>query len=173
MIFNSDFFTRENHWQITPLMTKKLLFTVTHALIFMYSYIIFRVPSLAILWLPICKWSNPEWYGYSNLYYQYRLMYPYSSGLLPLHIGNLQTVDNHNQNIVITMWYTVLPHGLNTNISLTRHFFLPPSWSSQTCWQSVIHNTAGVIYLGILNTSVSHMHPQTVIQERQIPLLCH
>ena len=41
MIFTRDFVTCENHevtcenhWQITPLVTKKLLFTVTHALFF-------------------------------------------------------------------------------------------------------------------------------------------
>ena len=36
MIFTRDFVTRENHWQITPLVTKKSLFTVTHALFFIY-----------------------------------------------------------------------------------------------------------------------------------------
>ena len=36
MIFTRDFITRENHWQITPLMTKKSLFTVTYALFFIY-----------------------------------------------------------------------------------------------------------------------------------------
>ena len=34
MIFTSDFVIRENHWQITPLVTKKSLFMVTHALFF-------------------------------------------------------------------------------------------------------------------------------------------
>ena len=34
MIFTHDFVTRENHWQITPLVTKKSLFTVTNALFF-------------------------------------------------------------------------------------------------------------------------------------------
>ena len=34
MIFTCDFVTRENHWQITPLVTKNSLFTVTHALFF-------------------------------------------------------------------------------------------------------------------------------------------
>ena len=34
MIFTRDFVTRENHWQITPLVTKKSLFTITHALFF-------------------------------------------------------------------------------------------------------------------------------------------
>ena len=34
MIFTRDFVTRENHWQITPLVAKKSLFTVTHALFF-------------------------------------------------------------------------------------------------------------------------------------------
>ena len=34
MIFTRDFVTRENHWQTTPLVTKKSLFTVTHALFF-------------------------------------------------------------------------------------------------------------------------------------------
>ena len=34
MIFTRDFVTRENHWQITPLVTKKSLFMVTHALFF-------------------------------------------------------------------------------------------------------------------------------------------
>ena len=33
MIFTHDFVTRKNHWQITPLMTKK---SVTHALFFIY-----------------------------------------------------------------------------------------------------------------------------------------
>ena len=36
MIFIRDFVTRENHWQITPLVTKISLFTVIHALFFMY-----------------------------------------------------------------------------------------------------------------------------------------
>ena len=34
MIFTRDFVTRDNHWPITPLVTKKSLFTVTHALFF-------------------------------------------------------------------------------------------------------------------------------------------
>ena len=34
LIFTRDFVTRENHWQITPLVTKTSLFTVTHALFF-------------------------------------------------------------------------------------------------------------------------------------------
>ena len=34
MIFIRDFVTRENHSQITSLVTKKSLFTVTHALFF-------------------------------------------------------------------------------------------------------------------------------------------
>ena len=34
LIFTRDFVTRENHWQITPIVTKKSLFTVTHALFF-------------------------------------------------------------------------------------------------------------------------------------------
>ena len=34
MIFTRDFVTCENYWQITPLVTKKSLFTVTHALFF-------------------------------------------------------------------------------------------------------------------------------------------
>ena len=37
MMFNRDFVTRENHWKMTPLVTKKLLFAVTHA-----SFYIFR-----------------------------------------------------------------------------------------------------------------------------------
>ena len=37
MIFTRDFVTRENHCQITSLVTKKLLFTVTHALFFIYN----------------------------------------------------------------------------------------------------------------------------------------
>ena len=36
MICTRDFATRENHWQITSLVTKKLLFTITHALFFIY-----------------------------------------------------------------------------------------------------------------------------------------
>ena len=35
LIFSRDFVTRENHWQITPLVTKNSLFTVTHALFVM------------------------------------------------------------------------------------------------------------------------------------------
>ena len=38
MIFTRDFVTRENHCQITSLVTKKSLFTVTHALFFI-SYL--------------------------------------------------------------------------------------------------------------------------------------
>ena len=34
MIFNRDFVTRENHWQIASLVTQKALFLVTHALFF-------------------------------------------------------------------------------------------------------------------------------------------
>ena len=36
MIFTRDFITRENLWQITPLLTQKSLFMVTHALFFIY-----------------------------------------------------------------------------------------------------------------------------------------
>ena len=36
MIFTRDFVTRENYWQIASLMTQKPLFTVTHALFFIY-----------------------------------------------------------------------------------------------------------------------------------------
>ena len=36
MIFICDFVTRENHWQITSLVTKKSLFTVTHALFYIF-----------------------------------------------------------------------------------------------------------------------------------------
>ena len=36
MICTRDFATRENHWQITSLVTKKLLFTITYALFFIY-----------------------------------------------------------------------------------------------------------------------------------------
>ena len=48
MIFTRDFVTRENHWQNTPLVTKKSLFTVTHALFFIYfdmesNYIHYKV----------------------------------------------------------------------------------------------------------------------------------
>ena len=35
MIFIYDFVIRENHWQIASLVTKKSLFTVTHALFYM------------------------------------------------------------------------------------------------------------------------------------------
>ena len=43
MIFTSDFVTRENHWQSGSLVTQKSLFTVTHALFFIYidKYIIY------------------------------------------------------------------------------------------------------------------------------------
>ena len=36
MIFTCDFVTRDNRWQITSLVTKKSLFTVTHALFFIH-----------------------------------------------------------------------------------------------------------------------------------------
>ena len=36
MIFTRDFVTRENYWQIASLVTQKSLFTVTHALFFIY-----------------------------------------------------------------------------------------------------------------------------------------
>ena len=36
---NNDFLvTRENHWQITSLVTKKSLLMVTHALFFIFYY---------------------------------------------------------------------------------------------------------------------------------------
>ena len=37
MIFTRDFVTRENHCRIASLVTKKSLFTVTHALFFISS----------------------------------------------------------------------------------------------------------------------------------------
>ena len=37
MIFTRDFVTHENHWQIASLVTQKSLFTVTHALFFIYA----------------------------------------------------------------------------------------------------------------------------------------
>ena len=37
MIFTRDFVTRENYWQIASLVTQKSLFTVTHALFFIYG----------------------------------------------------------------------------------------------------------------------------------------
>ena len=36
MIFTRGFVTRENYWQIPSLVTQKSLFTVTHALFFIY-----------------------------------------------------------------------------------------------------------------------------------------
>ena len=36
MIFTRDLVTRKNHWQITSLVTKNSLFTVTDALFFIY-----------------------------------------------------------------------------------------------------------------------------------------
>ena len=36
MIFTHDFVTRENYWQIASLVTQKSLFTVTHALFFIF-----------------------------------------------------------------------------------------------------------------------------------------
>ena len=51
MIFTRDFVTRENHWQITPLVAKKSLFTVTHALFFIsrasdsfYIFDVIKIP---------------------------------------------------------------------------------------------------------------------------------
>ena len=40
MIFTRDFVTRENQWQITPLVTQKSLFTVTHALFFISQSVV-------------------------------------------------------------------------------------------------------------------------------------
>ena len=39
MIFTRDFVTRENDWQIASLVTQKSLFTVTHALFFIYCIV--------------------------------------------------------------------------------------------------------------------------------------
>ena len=75
MIFTRDFATRENHWQITPLVTKKSLFTVTHALFFIYFitaevllfyYLRFLEDSLAFLVsgaLPtgLSPWTQTRW----------------------------------------------------------------------------------------------------------------
>ena len=47
MIFTRDFVTRENNWHIASLVTLKSLFTVTHALLFMYYSI-----------MPCCKRGN-------------------------------------------------------------------------------------------------------------------
>ena len=64
MIFTRDFVTRENHWQITSLVTKKSLFTVTHALFF--------ISSTSQLVLPI-DIENP--YRLSNCLYRYISIY--------------------------------------------------------------------------------------------------
>ena len=51
MIFTRDIVTRENHWQITPLVTKKSLFTVTHALFFISAIVnIMDADGLATQW---------------------------------------------------------------------------------------------------------------------------
>ena len=42
MICTHDFVTRENHRQITSLVTKKSLFTVTHALFFISWFPLFK-----------------------------------------------------------------------------------------------------------------------------------
>ena len=57
MILTRDFITCENHCQITSLMTKKSLFTVTHALFFI-SFTKMRLKLVAILSWPQCVSRN-------------------------------------------------------------------------------------------------------------------
>ena len=42
MILTHDFVIRENHWQIASLVTQKSLFTVTHAVFFIYCHAVYR-----------------------------------------------------------------------------------------------------------------------------------
>ena len=117
MIFTRDFVTRENHWQITPLVTKKSLFTVTHALFFISCI---HLPSSVALrcwtlwnyysWGRVFNAENPlgHWqlvppaslqYIRRNMHTVFALLcfvvvihwliFPYPSGLLHWHCGNL------------------------------------------------------------------------------------
>ena len=51
MIFTRDFVTRENHWQITSLVNKKPLFTITLALFFIHILLRVCYPTQSIPWL--------------------------------------------------------------------------------------------------------------------------
>ena len=44
MIFTRDFATRENHWQISSFVTQNSLFTVTHALLYIFSIVYRHIP---------------------------------------------------------------------------------------------------------------------------------
>ena len=54
MRFTNDFVTRENHWQITSLVTQKSLFTVTHALFLIYSIWLLVETKLVGFFLFLC-----------------------------------------------------------------------------------------------------------------------
>ena len=75
MIFTRDFVTRENHWQITPVVTKKSLFTVTHALFF-----ICKLDSIKI------GKGIPQFDCHISLY---RLTMPTSENFLDIHNGDI------------------------------------------------------------------------------------
>ena len=116
MIFILDFFTRENHCQITSLVTKESLFTVTHAL-FYSSFVLCMSHHWFMKWFvawggakPLPEQSNPKahvnYISYILLEFQ---ISPYRKMYLKL-LSNLFMPP-------MTVWYTTTWNWINIGSS--------------------------------------------------------